>query len=374
MDSVLKEIEKHTGNVFHEVMTGQSYEGRQIHVLRCGTGRTKVLAWSQMHGNEPTSTLALLDAMQMLSDGGREAEEILSAVTWTVIPLLNPDGATRHDRRNAQGIDINRDAQSLTSPEARLLMSVWEDTKPDFALNLHDQETRYASINPPVQSLLAMLAPECSHDKRITPARERAMKVIAGTASRLSGITDGRIAKYDDVYTPTAFGDTFMQKGTSSILIEAGTEPGDPKRDRPRAAMAKAIVTALSLMASGSYEKHDVQEYEKLPLNRDYDGYALIIKNVGIADARGSYKTDIGISIVKPTCNPEDFADDFDDFRVLNIGDLGGANAIRTVDMQGHQLCGDHNDLYIGRKADFAISAPDGTVINVSSLLKSNQH
>jgi len=374
MNSVLKEIEKLTGKVFHEIMTGQSYEGRQIHVLRCGTGRTKVLAWSQMHGNEPTSTLALLDAMQMLSDGGREAEEILSAVTLTVIPLLNPDGATRYDRRNAQGIDINRDAQSLTSPEARLLMSAWEGAKPDFALNLHDQETRFTSINPPVQSLLAMLAPECSHDKRITPARERAMKVIAGTASRLSGIASGRIAKYDDVYTPTAFGDTFMQLGTSSILIEAGSEPGDPKRNKPRAAMSKAIVTALSLMASGSYENYDVQEYENLPLNRDFDGYVLIIKGVGITDACGSYKTDIGISLVKPTCNPEDFADDFDDFRVLNIGDLSGAKAIRTVDMQGHQLCGNHRDLYIGRKADFAISAPDGTAINVSSLLKSNQH
>ena len=223
MDSVLRELEQHTSGVFREVITGSSYEGRHIRVFRCGSGRVKVLAWSQMHGNEPTSTLALLDAMKYLEQGGSGASEILSKLTVIAIPMLNPDGYIRYDRRNAQGIDVNRDAQSLISPEARLLMKVWEDYKPDFALNLHDQETRYTSLQPLTPSLLAMLAPECNYEKSVTPARERAMKAIAAIADNLQDIAAGRIAKYDDVYTPTAFGDTFMKLGTSSILIEAGS-------------------------------------------------------------------------------------------------------------------------------------------------------
>ncbi|MBQ1698772.1 MAG: hypothetical protein II075_12930 [Bacteroidales bacterium] len=374
MDSVLRELEQLTCGVFREVITGSSYEGRRIRVFKCGNGRVKVLAWSQMHGNEPTSTLALMDAMKYLEQGGGEAAEILDSITLIAIPMLNPDGYIRYDRRNSQGIDVNRDAQSLISPEARLLMKVWEDFKPDFALNLHDQETRYTSLQPLTPSLLAMLAPECNYEKSVTPARERAMKAIAAVADKLQDIAAGRIAKYDDVYTPTAFGDTFMKLGTSSILIEAGSEPGDPGRIKPRAAMSKAIITALKVMASGCYNHYDVQQYDSLPLNKDFDGYDLLIKGIKVIDPLGDYTTDIAIRRVKTSCNPEDFADDFDDFRILNIGCLGNAPAVKTADWQGYTLRGSHSDLYIGRKADIEAIAPDGKIINVQHLLKNDQH
>ena len=343
-------------------------------MLTCGTGRTHVLAWSQMHGNEPTSTLALIDAMEYLADGKAGAADILDAITLTAIPMLNPDGYARYDRRNAQGIDVNRDAQSLISPEAKLLMKAWDDTRPTFALNLHDQETRYTSLAPITPSLLAMLAPECTPDKRITPARQRAMQVIAGVSHDLHDIAHGRIAKYDDIYTPTAFGDTFMKLGTSSILIEAGSEPGDPQRTLPRSAMSRAIIASLTQIATESYKKHTVQEYDSLPLNKDFDGYQLLMKGISVHDTLGDYTTDIAIRRVKPTCNPEDFADDLDDFRILNIGDLGDAPAIKTAALQGYTLNGTHQDLYIGRKADFEVIAPDGNTINVQQILKSDQH
>ncbi len=374
MDSILRELEQQTCGVFREVITGSSYEGRCIRVFRSGSGRVKVLAWSQMHGNEPTSTLALMDAMKYLEQGGNGAAEILDQLTIIAIPMLNPDGYIRYDRRNAQGIDVNRDAQSLISPEARLLMKVWEDYKPDFALNLHDQETRYTSLKPLTPSLLAMLAPECNYQKSVTPARERAMKAIAAIADDLRDIAAGRIAKYDDVYTPTAFGDTFMRLGTSSILIEAGSEPGDPKRHKPRSAMSRAIISALKVMASGSYHRYDVQQYDSLPLNKDFDGCELLIKNIKITDPLGDYTTDIAIRRVKTSCNPEDFADDIDDFRILNIGSLGDAPAVKTVDCQGYTLRGTHSDLYIGRKADIVAETPDGKIINVLNLLKTDQH
>lgn len=364
MDSVFEITDKFfASGDFRLEHTGHSYEGRRICVYTVGSGPVKVLAWSQMHGNEPTSTLALLDAMRMLQGD----KELQSQITITAIPMLNPDGYARYDRRNAQGIDVNRDAQSLISPEAKMLMDVWQRTQPVFALNLHDQETRYTSLTPPTPALLAMLAPECSADHAITPARKRAMQVIADVADSLSSTAQGRIARYDDVYTPTAFGDTFMRLGTSSILIEAGAASGN---DNPCQAMTKAIIEALRSMATGSYLNYDVQAYDRLPLNKEFDGYDLVLKHVKVTDALGDYQTDIGIRRVKPTCNPEDFAEHLNECRVLNIGDIGDAPALRTVNLQGHQLIGSHETIYIGCKIDFAVLAPDGKMIHIPSLLQ----
>ena len=367
-------VERHAhGGTFREEYTGYSYEGRPIRVLTGGRGSISVLAWSQMHGNEPTSTLALLDAMNFLESGDNMAQEILSAVNITVIPLLNPDGYLRYDRRNAQGIDINRDARRLMSPEAKLLMSAWERHKPYFALNLHDQETRYVSTAPLTSTQIAMLAPECSEDKRVTPARENAMKVIASVATALAGNAPGQtsIAKYDDVYTPSAFGDTFMKLGTSSILIETGSSHSR-EREIPRSIVGNAIVHALWTIATGEYRKHDVAEYDNLPLNRDFDGFEMILKNVTVCDPLGEYRADLGICRVKPSCNPEDFADDSDDFRVLNIGDLDDAPAKNTYDMQGYRLNIKHGDLYAGCKADFDLHGDNGAVVNTQKLLTNN--
>lgn len=373
-NNVLDIVEGWTGKRFREECVGYSYEGRRIRVFTYGNGPVKVLAWSQMHGNEPISSRALIQAMDYMENATGDAAALMqNSITFTAIPLLNPDGFVRYDRRNAQGIDINRDAQSLISPEARLLMSAWEKLRPDFALNLHDQETRYTSFTPPTPALLAMLAPECSADKAITPARERAMKLIASIADEIADSSSSNIAKYDDVYTPTAFGDTFMRLGTSSVLIEAGSDISDT-RHQACTAMVKAIITAIRMISTGEYREYTVQAYDELPLNKDYDGLEMILQGISIKDPLGDYKVDIGIRRVKPTCNPEDFVDDFNDYRVLNIGDLHGKASLCTENLEGYTLVGTHKDICVGRKADFDIYAPDGKTINVHKLLKNHQH
>jgi hypothetical protein len=40
---------------------GKSTEGREIFIVKAGSGKTRVLLWSQMHGDEPTATQALFD-------------------------------------------------------------------------------------------------------------------------------------------------------------------------------------------------------------------------------------------------------------------------------------------------------------------------
>ncbi|MFT6735369.1 MAG: murein tripeptide amidase MpaA [Polaribacter sp.] len=58
--------------------------------------------------------------------------------------MLNPDGAELEPRVNAPGIDINRDAKALQSPEGRLLLSLAEQINPQFGFNLHSQNRYYA--------------------------------------------------------------------------------------------------------------------------------------------------------------------------------------------------------------------------------------
>ena len=101
---------------------GASLEGRSINLITHGhRARSACCLWSQMHGDEPTATAALFDVFEYLQRHRDDpvVQRILSSLTLYVVPMLNPDGAERFQRRNAQGIDINRDALSLQTPEGQ---------------------------------------------------------------------------------------------------------------------------------------------------------------------------------------------------------------------------------------------------------------
>ena len=101
------------GGVAHRV-AGESAEGRTIRHLTFGDGPETVLLWSQMHGNESTASMALADVIRLLHDRPHHplVRRIAEGATIHMIPMLNPDGAERFQRRNAQGIDVNRDRKS----------------------------------------------------------------------------------------------------------------------------------------------------------------------------------------------------------------------------------------------------------------------
>ena len=82
--------------------------------------------------------MALADVIRFLDEEPRHplSERIAEGVTVHMIPMLNPDGAERFQRRNAQGIDVNRDARRLQTPEGRLLKAVRDEIEPDFGFNL----------------------------------------------------------------------------------------------------------------------------------------------------------------------------------------------------------------------------------------------
>ena len=114
---------------------GKSVNKLPIYYLKLGNGPIKILVWSQMHGNETTSTRALLDLITFLNMYG---SNYLKKISLHVIPILNPDGALNYTRTNFNGIDLNRDALVLSQPESILLNKMYNSIKPHFCFNLHD--------------------------------------------------------------------------------------------------------------------------------------------------------------------------------------------------------------------------------------------
>lgn len=260
---------------------GQSAEGRTISLYTFGTGATKVLLWSQMHGDEPTATMALMDIFSFLSQ--RPDHEITrliqSKLTLLVIPMLNPDGAERFTRRTAQLIDMNRDAAALTTPEANILRNAQKQLQPQFGFNLHDQDPRYSVGQTTKVAAIALLAPATDEKRGDNAVRARAKKVAAGFARTLEQFIPGHVAKYDDTYEPRAFGDRVQQWGTSTVLVESGGWPKDREKMFLRKLNCIGILNSLVSIAAADFEQNDLSAYESLPFNTK-NLYDLIVRGI----------------------------------------------------------------------------------------------
>ena len=119
-------------SVFDISVIGKSVQQISIFQVKIGTGKTKILIWSQMHGNEPTTTKSLFDFFNFLSSDMDLANQIKEKYTIVCIPMLNPDGAFAYTRENSNAVDLNRDAFMATQPEMQLLRSIYEALRPDY--------------------------------------------------------------------------------------------------------------------------------------------------------------------------------------------------------------------------------------------------
>ncbi|MGA1772032.1 MAG: M14 family zinc carboxypeptidase, partial [Flavobacteriaceae bacterium] len=55
---------------FNKTEIGRSVQNRPINALKLGAGPIRVLMWSQMHGNEATTTRTLIDLFDYLQHKG----------------------------------------------------------------------------------------------------------------------------------------------------------------------------------------------------------------------------------------------------------------------------------------------------------------
>jgi hypothetical protein len=293
-------------NRFEVSKIGESYRKKDIYLVKAGTGKTRVLMWSQMHGDEPTATMALLDIFNYLRQTAKEdkvRDEILKQITLYVIPMLNPDGAEVYKRRNALDVDLNRDAISLQSPESRILKSVRDSLEPAFGFNLHDQNTRYTAGKTRNPATISFLAPPYDYAKSVNDVRGNAMKLIVRLNKTLQLYIPNQVAKYSDEHEPRAFGDNIQKWGTSVVLIESGGYRNDPEKQYIRKLNFVTLLTAMQAIATGAYTTEPIEPYYKIPENERYL-YDLVIRNVEVPGDAGSYQADIGINRYETTIEP----------------------------------------------------------------------
>ena len=295
---------KHAGRVRLEEI-GRSAEGRAIHLLAVGAGERRVLLWSQMHGDEPSATPALLDlAGYLLSDA--QAGAVLDDLTLLMVPMLNPDGAERGARRNAQGIDVNRDAMNLATPEGRILKAVRDRYQPILGFNLHDQDRRTTVGETGRLATIALLAVAGDPEGTVTEGRLRAKRACAAVVAALEPLIGASIARYDEDWSPRAFGDNITAWGTPVVLIESGGLPaGQPLSDLTRLNFV-ALVSVLSALAADDLGGHDPAVYERLIRNHT-DAFADVVLRGGriLQGAAGApYRADLAFDVEEAACPP----------------------------------------------------------------------
>jgi hypothetical protein len=334
----LTEVVSGAPDLFALEKIGESIEGRSINYLRAGTGPFSVLLWSQMHGDESTATAALFDLFEYLRRHRQEpaVAQLLARLTLHVVPMLNPDGAERFERRNAQSIDVNRDALRLQTPEGKALKALRDRLNPRLGFNLHNQSWRTSVGTPPKPASISLLSVAYDEARSENAGRKLTKQVCAVIREALEPFAPGQIGRYDDEFEVRAFGDNITLWGTPVVLIETGPWPGP----EPDAALVRlnfiALVSALDALATGAVERADPQRYESLPMNESKVLYVLV-KNATIINGRAMppFTGDIGLVAnrrVQVTSGKRELQTTL---TIDDLGDLRTLGALRTIDATG---------------------------------------
>ena len=317
---------------------GESVEGRSINHIRAGNGPFAVLLWSQMHGDEPTATSALFDLLEYLRRHREEpaVQRILSELTLHIVPMLNPDGAERFQRRNAQSIDINRDALRLQTPEGKALKALRDRLDPRVGFNLHNQSWRTSVGNPPKPASISLLSVAYDEARTENAGRRLTKKLCAVIRDALEPFASGQIGRYDDEYEVRAFGDNITLWGTPVVLIETGPWPSE----QPDAALVRlnfvAIVSALDALATRRVDRADPKRYEELPMNESR-AYFVLVKNATVISGTGipPFVSDIGVVANRRVRVADGKREIQMSLSIDDMGDLQTQGALRSIDATG---------------------------------------
>lgn len=326
-----------TNPLFTITKVGESIEGRDLNLISIGSGTTHVLLWSQMHGDEPTATQAIFDIFKFLSsdDLMDEKQEILSNLTLHFLPMLNPDGAERYQRRNLLGVDINRDALRLQSPESKVLKQVRDSLQADFGFNLHDQSTYYNAERTGKPATISYLAPAYNYEKDINDTRGNAMKIIVFMNNIIQKYAPGQVGRYNDDFEPRAFGDNIQKWGTSTILIESGGYANDVEKQEIRKLNYVSILSAIYAIAKENYKDIPITEYGEIPEN-DRKLFDLKITNVTYNLLGSDYILDMGINRLE--VDKEGNSDFWYSSRLIDQGDLSTYYGYESLDASGFNI------------------------------------
>ena len=271
---------------YNHFIIGKSTSGLPIYRIRIGNGSIKVLMWSQMHGNESTTTKSLFDLLIFLNTN----PGWFNHLQLSIIPILNPDGAKAYTRVNANQVDLNRDAIELSQIESRVLLEEFDRFSPDYAFNLHDQRTIFGVNDKP--ATVSLLAPAFDQDRNYNSCRTLAAQLASTIYEGLQPLIGSQIGRFDDCFNPNCVGDAFQSAGVPTLLIEAGHYPNDYSREQTREYVFYAYILALEAIASSTFG--NLSAYHSIPENQKIF-FDFLLRDVSFIEKCTQQRGDVGL-------------------------------------------------------------------------------
>lgn len=333
-------------------IVGYSVEKRPIYSYRIGTGKTKIFLWSQMHGNESTTTKALFDFLNLLQKDSELSRRLLESFTFYSLPMVNPDGAFYYTRENANKIDLNRDAQNLTQPESKVLRDCFTTFQPDYCYNLHDQRTIFGVDDTEKPATVSFLAPAYNEQREINVVRTKAIHLIVAMNDTLQKYIPNQVGRFDDSFNINCIGDTFQSLNVPTILIEAGHYPNDYEREQTRKYIFITLLTGFVKFIENVVVNNKIQDYLNIPQNK-VTFYDFVYKNVKINYDSNKIITNIAIQFKEVLLNNKI---NFNAF-IAKIGDLEGYFGHFVYDANEAKYSDDNGTTpQLDQKADFYLN------------------
>ncbi len=342
---------------------GKSVLGEPIYKYQIGSGSIKIFMWSQMHGNESTTTKGLFDFLNLLKSGSNFANQLLNSFTFCVLPMLNPDGARLYTRVNANEVDLNRDSQELTQPESQILRATFEDFNPDFCYNLHDQRTIFGVDDSGNPATMSFLAPSFNEERSINDCRQKAINLIAGINDCLQKYIPGQVGRFDDSFNINCIGDTFQFLGVPTVLFEAGHFPEDYEREVTRKYVFYSLLESFKIISENDIDFNRIADYLTIPQNKTVF-YDFIYRNVKINYDGNEKITNFAAQYKEELINNVIVFNAY----IIEVGELEGRFSHYTFDAKGAKFKSGKEDYPIlNQKANFSF---DETVEFVNGLIK----
>lgn len=281
-------------DIFQISILGESVKQRPIYSITLGSGSKRILMWSQMHGNESTTTKSVFDVLKYIKDNKDFREYVLQNFTLCILPMVNPDGAHAYTRVNSKMVDLNRDAQDRSQPESIILREVFNSFKPDFCFNLHDQRTIFSAGKAALPATVSFLTPAEDKERSITQQRKRSMEIISVMNQFLQQHIPGQVGRYDDGYNINCVGDTFQSAQIPTILFESGHYQNDYQREQTRKYIASSLVCAITYIGEHTIGGDQYRSYFEIPEN-DKLFYDVLLRNFPILEDSKVEHLDIAI-------------------------------------------------------------------------------
>lgn len=348
IEPILNELKE----IFEISIEGESVLGKPIYSIKVGSGVIKIFIWSQMHGNESTTTKAVFDLLNVLKSDNSYSKELKAAFTFFILPVVNPDGAELYTRENAVKVDLNRDSFNLSQPESQVLREAFNKFRPDYCYNMHDQRTIFGVGEQPKPATVSFLAPSYNDERDINDVRLKAINVIAAMNETLQQFIPEQVGRFDDSFNINCIGDMFQSLGVPTILFEAGHYPNDYERETTRKYVFFALLSGFNAIHENVVAVNKKIDYFKIPQNKIVF-YDLIWKNVKINYENKEKITNFASQY------KEVLFDKSVIFQAIisEIGNLDGFYGHKEIDVFGAQFESEDgtNMPIVGQKADFSI-------------------